>query len=241
MLAAHATLGAEVEKLCEATGDWGRLADLHVRRADQETEDEAKLALLMRAARMCLEQSADPGRALVAVSRASALAPDRIEVVLLWARTEVALGRANEALVALNDVIARDRVPRAQLAAAHLQIAKAHLSVDRLVEARNALKAAFAADPRQGDTALLLGLLSLDLEDDETAERALTMVTKSPSRGEAAPRALAFYHLARMALAKGDAVKARLLATKAVEADPNDAPARKLLERLPATSARRSA
>jgi hypothetical protein len=111
-------------------------------------------------------------------------------------------------------------------------VAKAHLSVDRLVEAWHALRSAFSADRRDGDIALMLGLLSVDLEDDQTAERALTAVTKMTSRVDASSRALAFYHLARMAYVRGETTKARLLATKAVEGDRHHKAARVLLDKL---------
>ncbi|MGH7732746.1 MAG: hypothetical protein ACREOE_03350 [Gemmatimonadales bacterium] len=97
----------------------------------------------------------------------------------------------------------------------------------------NALKAAFVADARHGEVALLLGLLSLDLEDGKTAERALTAVSKMTSRVEPAQKGLALFHLARLAQAKGDVAKARLLATRALENDPAQHGARRLLGTSP--------
>jgi hypothetical protein len=109
-------------------------------------------------------------------------------------------------------------------------MAKAHLSVDGLVEAWNALKAAFSAEPRDGEIALTLGLLSVDLDEGQMAERALMAVTKMKSPGDPSSKAVAFYHLARMAYLKGDTAKARLLATKAAEGQHNVA--RRLLEKI---------
>jgi predicted Zn-dependent protease len=220
----------DVERLSEAVGDWERLAGIQLRRAEQQPDDEQKAALRMRAARLLLEQGKSPARALPVIEQVRSMAKDSVEASLLWARAQVALGRSAEALVVLGEVVARRRVPQTQLAAVHLQMAKAHLAVDALVEAWHALKSAFSAEPRDGEIALTLGLLSLDLEDWQTAERALTAVTKTKSPANS--KALAFYHLARLAYVKGERAKARLLATKAVEVDGQQEVARRLLEKI---------
>ena len=146
------------------------------------------------------------------------------------------MGHVDDALVALADAAERSRNNRPQLAAVQLEIAKAHLSVDDLAEAHEALKAGFAADWRTGDLAMVLGLVSLDVGDEKTAERALIAVTTMPQRKDvtdAPARALAFYHLASMAYARGDVAKAKLLAAKAIGGDPTtQGPARLLLEKL---------
>jgi tetratricopeptide (TPR) repeat protein len=226
------TLWPEVERLSEAAGDWERLASIQLRRAEQQPDGEEKVALLMRAARLRIEQGNSPARALPVIEQIRSMAPGNVEASLLYAQARVALGRPDEALAVLGDALASKRLPQGQLAAIHLQAAKAHLSVDGLVEASHALKSAFAADPRDGEVAMMLGLLSVDLEDDKTAERALTLVTKMKSRVDPKAKALAYYYLARMAYEKGEMAKARLLATKAAEGDREQMFARRLLEKL---------
>jgi tetratricopeptide (TPR) repeat protein len=238
-LARDPAYAPDVERLREAVGDWKGLAELLVQRAERQPEGDEKVALLTRAARLRLEQGKDPGGALAVIERARSAAPANVELSMLRARAQVVLGRPGEALAVLGEVLARGRLPRPMLAALHLEVAKAHLSVDRIVEAWRALKSAFPADPRDGEIALMLGLLSIDLEDEATAERALMSVTTASSRVDAGTRALAFFHLARMAHDKHDTTKARLLATKAAEADPKNQAVRRLLERLAAPSSRR--
>jgi tetratricopeptide (TPR) repeat protein len=219
----------ELERLCEAAGDWGRLTELLVQRAKRQTSAEPKAALLVQAARMRLEKGGDAAGAVSVIEQARAIAPGSTDALLLWSRAQVALRRPDVALAGLREVIGRGRLPAPVLASLQLEMARAHLSVDGLVEAWNALKAAFVADARHGEIALLLGLLSLDLEDEKTAERALTAVSKMTSRVEPVQKGLALFHLARMAHAKGDVAKARLLATKALENDPAQQGVKRLL------------
>jgi tetratricopeptide (TPR) repeat protein len=219
----------EVERLSEAVGDWEVLAAIQLRRAEQQPDHEQQVALRIRAARLLLEQGASPAKALPVIEHVRSIAPESVEAALLSARAQVALGRPAEALAVLGEVLGRKRLPQAMLAAVHLQMAKAHLSVDGLLEAWQALRSAFSADPRDHEIALTLGLLSIDLDDPQTAERAMTAATKAKAL-DPSSRGLAFYHLANMAYVKGDNAKARLLATKAADGQPKVA--RKLLEKL---------
>jgi tetratricopeptide (TPR) repeat protein len=227
----------ELERLCEAAGDWGRLAELLVGRAERQSGADQKVGLLVQAARLRLEKGADAKGALSVIEQARAIAPGSTEALLVWSRAQVALGHSDVALAALGEASGKGRVAAPVLASLQLEIARAHLAADGLVEAWNALKAAFVADARHAEIALLLGLLSLDLEDEKTAERALTVVTKTASRVEPAQKARAYFHLARMAQAKGDVAKARLLASKAVESDPRQLGAKTLLAKLAASPA----
>jgi tetratricopeptide (TPR) repeat protein len=232
VLARDPSLWPEVERLSEAVGDWERLAGVQLRRAEQQPDGDLKVALLIRAARLRLEQGTRPADALPLIEQALAMAPGNVDVMLLWARAQVALGRPEEALAVLGSALTRNRVPQPMLAAAHLQVARAHLSADGLVEASHALRSAFRADSRNGEVAMMLGLLSVDLEEEQMAERAFTAVTKMTSRVDPSSKALAYYHLARMAYLKGEVAKARLLAMKAVDGDRHQKAARILLEKL---------
>ncbi|MGA2448080.1 MAG: tetratricopeptide repeat protein [Polyangiaceae bacterium] len=225
----------ELVSLCRAIGAWSRLADVLEAEALRREDPADKVQFLLQAATTLLEHGEDPSNALRVVHLARSLQPESMDGAVLFARANVALGRIDDAIAALRGAVLRARGHRGAIAALHLEIAKAYLAVDDLLEASESLKEAFAADWRTGDTALLLGLLSVDIGDDKTAERALTAVTTLPVREgnpvDVSSKATGFYLLASMAHTKGDLVKAKLLAAKAV--DMSDHPdARGLLRRL---------
>lgn len=241
-LAALPAVVPHLERLCEALGDFTRLAQLLLNRADSLDAGDEKIALLLRAARLSLDQGGNPAAALPILERARSAAPESVEVALLLARTQVAVGQTRAALAVLGDAVERSRGSRPQQASVYLEMGRAHLACDELVEASEALKAGFAADWKTGDIAMQLGLVSIDLDDDKTAERALLAVTTMPTRkdhGDGGVKATAFYQLAALAYAKGDVAKAKLLATKATGGDPSHDAARGLLERLNAEAASR--
>jgi tetratricopeptide (TPR) repeat protein len=227
---------AELERLSEAVGDFEGLAHALVRRAEANPNPAEKQALLLRAARLELDHGGDPAHALSVLEQARAAGSDHLDVTILWARAQVTLGQVDVALAALSEAAERSRNSRQELAIIQLEMGRAYLAVDDLAEAHEALKAAFASDWRAGDLAMLLGLVSLDLGDDKTAERALIAVTTMPPRRDVADgpvKALAFYHLASMAYGRGEVAKAKLLATKAAGGDPSaQAAARVLLDKL---------
>jgi tetratricopeptide (TPR) repeat protein len=233
-------LAPEHERLCRAMKDWGRLANLLVERAERQQNVEDKTALLLRAGQLLLEERRDPASALVVIERCLATTPQSIEASLLWSKAQVTLGRAEHALPVLYDTAERSRGMHSPLVAdVYLEIGRAHLALDELVEAFDALEFGFGVDWRTGDIAMLLGLVALDLDEEKTAERAFSAVTTLPPRKEAsgpgadaATKAVAFYHLASIALTRGDLAKARRLANKAVGGDPGHGAARALLEKL---------
>jgi len=92
---------------------------------------------------------------------------------------------------------------------------------------------------RNGELAMQLGHLALDVDDTETASKAFRSVTmmrlKQPGTSEGASaesRAVAYYHLSRIAQADGDVRKARLMASKAVSENPGHLEAQALLKEL---------
>jgi tetratricopeptide (TPR) repeat protein len=100
------------------------------------------------------------------------------------------LERPRDAITAFHGIIERSggKRPRS-LAGVYLELARAHLhrSLDELAEALHALKAGFAIDFRNGELAMLLGLLALDLGDEKTAERALLAVVTLAPKEESNP------------------------------------------------------
>jgi len=227
-------------RVYEQAGEWSRLAGMLSARAEAHADKAEKARLLLRAAGLLTDGGRAPSAALDAIARARAAGADPIETALAYARAQVALQQPGEAIAALNDAVARTRGKRSPLVASlYLEIGRAHLAVDELVEAFEALKAGLAMNGRACEMALLLGLVAIDLGELQVAERALSAVTTMPSRKDGSAdgadppsRAVAYYHLASMAHEKGDIGKARRLVTKAVGGDPGNAAARALLDRI---------
>jgi tetratricopeptide (TPR) repeat protein len=239
-LPGSAPLALRLERICEVSGDHERLVRLLEARAESTTGGAEKAALLLRASHLLVERVGAPARALPFIERARSAHPESIEAALAWSRAKVDLGQASEALTVLLDVVARNRGKRVPaLGRVYLEIGKAHLAVDDLEEAFDALKAGFAVDPRCSELAVLLGLLAVDLDDEKTAERALVAVAM-PTSGKVASsdgsavshRVVAMLQLAAMAEAKGEASKAHRWAAAAAREDPGHAGARALLDRL---------
>jgi len=233
-------LAPDLERLCRAIGDWTRLAGSLASRAAKEVRPKEKTDLLLQAARLLLEESADAASALRVIELARATTPESVDAQLLWARAKLALGHAKEALDVLYEAAGRiGATPSPELAAVQLEIGRAHLAVDEVVEAFTALEFGFDVDPHAGDIAILLGLVAHDLDDHSTAERAFTAVTTMPPRerdsgpsSDGTSRAIAFYHLASLAFSDGEIAKAREFASSALKADPGHLGARSLIEAI---------
>jgi len=232
-------IARSLERVYEATGEKRALAALLVERSGREGNASEKTRLRLRAADLLL----DAGLAAAAwdlVEAALAAEPESLDALFLQGRAQVAFGRPEDALDVLGALALRQQGKRTPLMGrTHFEIAKAHLMRDDLFEALEALDYAAGIDRRSEEIALLLGLVALDLGDEKTAERALTAITTMPPRkdggggADAATKALAFYHLAAIAYAKGDAGRAKRLAWRAVDAgDPAHSAARALLDRL---------
>ncbi|HEX3770104.1 MAG TPA: tetratricopeptide repeat protein [Polyangiaceae bacterium] len=227
-----------LERVCEATGDTARLARLLAAHAERLEAPGERTRLFVRAGNLLLESARDPAAALAVAERARAADPDGLDAVVLWAGAMRQLGRPREAIAVLEEATAKARGKRTPLLArAHLEAGKAHLALDELVEAFDALKAGFAMDWKNAEIAMLLGLLAIDLDDDKLAERALTGISAAALRdgttgADAAMHANAFYRLALMAQAKGDRGKAKRMASRALGIDGAHPPTRVLLDQL---------
>jgi len=229
-----------LERVYELTSDWTALAALLAARAERASDAAQKVALLLRAATVLVERGGDASSALPWIELARKARPESLEAALLWARLQKAAGRTREALGALEDAARHTRGKRSPvLATVYLEMGKAYLAADELAEAFDALKAGFSVDWHSGELALLLGLVALDLGDEKIAERALLAVAMAAPRKEgstagatASEKVTAYIHLASLAQAQGDLVKARRWAGRAASEDPSHAGARALLDKF---------
>jgi hypothetical protein len=225
----------ELVSLCQAIGAWSRLAEVLEAEASRREDVAEKVRFLLQAATTLVDHCADPSNALRVVLMVRSLQPESFDAAIVFAKASVALGQTEEAIRVLREAAYWARGQRSVMAAIYLEIGNAYLAIDDLLEAAEALREAFAADWRTGDVALLLGLLSIDINDEKTAERALTAVTTLPvhdgNATEGFSKSTALYHLASMAYSRGDLVKAKLLAGRALDVSDN-ADARSLLRRL---------
>jgi lipopolysaccharide biosynthesis regulator YciM len=224
-----------LERICERTGDWGRVVDLLTARAERQPNGVERAQLLLRAGSLSFEKTHAPSTALRLAEQARAADGESLEAIVLWAQIQQEMGRPREALVALEEAAQKSQGKRSLLVARlYLETGRAHLALDELVEGLDALKVAFGMDARSVDIAMLLGLVALDLDDERTAERVfLGVAGKLPQTdAERQAQATAYCHLASMSYGKGDLVKARRLVGKVLGGEPGHPAALALLERL---------
>jgi thioredoxin-like negative regulator of GroEL len=211
-------LRERLEAIYEAEGDRARLSELLLAGAARAEEPARKAAFFFRAAELLLKEEDGAEKALAAVTSGRAVDPVGLEGSLLHARILRALDRDDEALAELLALVERSRgKPAVAMSPVHLEIARIYLEADYLHEGFDALKLAFQFDPRSVEAAYLLGLAALDLNDDATASRAFRAVTAA--RDEKAShemKAMAFYHMARLAQWKGDKRRAQTMAKSAL-------------------------
>jgi lipopolysaccharide biosynthesis regulator YciM len=247
----HAGALERTAALAAPRGHWDRTADAYSRLLQilvgQRPADPGHLAEVGLAFADACERAGRPGAARVPLESVLRTQPEigdlagqSADAGLAWSRLLAKVGRASEALSVLVDVVARNRGKRLpELGALYLEIGKAYLATDDLLEAFNVLRSGFAVDPRCTELALVFGLLASDLDDDKTAERALVTVAMATARDKgssasavAAQRVRALCQLAAMADAKGEVAKAQRWATAAAREDPAHAEARALLNKV---------
>jgi tetratricopeptide (TPR) repeat protein len=213
-------LALRLESICETTRSWRRLDELLVARAERTADPSEKSRLFLRAVVLRIEKLGAPERALPLLEEARSASPDSVEVLLASARIHASIGKPMVGIELLEKVADDAGSKKSPVfAEVNLELAKSHLAADELVEALDRLKAGFAISMRHPELSLLLGLVAIDLGEDQTAERALLSLTmlavgRTPDE-RTSDRRTAYTHLARIAQTRGDHEKARTWAAKA--------------------------
>ena len=224
------------------TGAGRELAGLILEDAARSSDVAGRFTHLVHAGRLLLAES-DAAQAASVFEEAKGLRPEDGEATLLLADAYTLAGRAVEARTILEAAAAALKGRRSRpVAAIHRRLARLDLADGDRSAALGALTRAFDSDPQNGQLAVELGGLAVEFDEHELATRAFRAVTlmKSAAAGSTEGvtmelRALAYYHLGRMAFLQGDRRKARLMIDKAVADDPGLDAARALLEQLRAS------
>jgi tetratricopeptide (TPR) repeat protein len=235
----NAELRARLRQIYERTGASRELAELLVREARGQVDRTVRASLLTRAAELLLERN-ESSKAIAVLEDVRQESPDSVLGAVLYARALASTGRPGEAMGALEEVLAVHRGRRyRELSLVHGEISNIHLEAGDLSKALDALSRAFELDMRNGDLAMQLAHLALDVDDKTTAAKALRAITmmklRQPGGAEGASaesKAVAYYQMSKMAHAEGDIRKARLMASKAVGENPAHKEAQELLREL---------
>ncbi|MEO8901982.1 MAG: tetratricopeptide repeat protein [Polyangiaceae bacterium] len=236
----HAGLRRRLETVYEALGARRDLADLLMEDAMNESDPALRLTALLRVGGLLLGPDGDPAAAVQVLESARQENPESVDVVLLLARAYAAAGRAEEAIALLNAIAEANRGRRTKgLAGIYGAMAQIHLDEGYLSDALTALSKAFELDPKNGELAMRLGQLAVEIDEDELAQKAFRAVSimKPPAPGstDGAPpeaKADANYYLAVLARKAGDPRKAKVLAAKALAEKSDHEGARQLLTEL---------
>lgn len=224
------------------TGAGRELAGLILEDAARSSDVAGRFAHLVHAGRLLLAEG-EAAQAAAVLEEAKGLRPEDGETTLLLADAFALSGRAVEARTILEAAAAALKGRRSRPGAAiHRRLARLDLADGDRSAALGALTRAFDSDPQNGQLAMELGVLAVEFDEHELATRAFRAVTlmKSAAAGSTDGvtiqlRALAYYHLGRMAFLQGDRRKARLMIDKAVADDPGLDAARALLDQLRAS------
>lgn len=229
----------ELRKLCVKSGHTERAVGLLLQEAEQERQAPKRAALLVEAAELQLS-AGQTQAALANATEARSVDAASADAVLLIAKTALQQGRRGEALDLLTAYAESKERRRGKPLARLLRLAAdLRLEHDELAEALPLLQEAHQLDKTDLDTALLVGLLAVDLDRLETAASALRVLIAQRELGTregAAARSLnlarGYFQLARIEQHHGKKTNAKRMALRALEEDPSLLPARTLLREL---------
>ena len=194
---------------------------------------------MVEAAELLLN-TGDNAAARAAAEEARALDGGSADAIWLLARLALTDGRRDEALQLLSThAEAKERRRGKPLSRVLRLAADLRLERDELGEALPLLLEAHQLDKSDVDTALLLGLLAIDLDRLETAASALRVLiaqrelgTREGAAARAPHLAQGYFQLARIEQHHGKKTNARRMALRALEENPNLVPAQRLLNDL---------
>jgi tetratricopeptide (TPR) repeat protein len=238
-VAQGAELGTELCQLCLKSGKTERAVLLLRSEAERERQPLKRAVLLIEAAEL-MQNAGDTTAAQAAAEEARALDPGSADAVWLTAKLALRAGRREEALTLLTTHAESKERRRGKPLARLLRLAAdLRLENDELGEALPLLMEAHQLDKSDVDTALLLGLLAIDLDRLETAASALRVLIAQRELGTregAAARSLSlaqgYFQLARIDLHHGKKTNAKRMAMRALEENPNLLSAQRLLNEL---------
>lgn len=224
-------LRAELEQLYEETGAHRELAYMLHEDATASQDEEQRFALFRRVGEL-LVAVGDAEAALEPLAQAAALRPEEPEVIVVLSDAYMGSGRLQEAVELLQEAINGFKKRRSpHLAAMQLRMARiAGISGDHETQ-KEWLNVALDSDKNNGEVASELAELAIDLGDDETALKALRVVTLLKTPGPMS-KALAFLRQAQIAHRQGDQQKAVLWARRARLEDDALTEAQQFLEQL---------
>ncbi|HXK16647.1 MAG TPA: hypothetical protein VNG33_02490, partial [Polyangiaceae bacterium] len=232
-------LATELYKLCLTAGKTERAVQLLRAEAERESKPAKRAALLVEAAELMLS-AGDAGAAGAAAEEAQGLDPSSADAVWLLAKLELLRGKRAAALTRLTaHAESKERRRGKPLARVLRLAADLRLEHDELGEALPLLAEAHQLDKSDVDTALLLGLLAIDLDRLETAASAFRVLiaqrelgTREGARARSPNLAQGYFQLARIEQHHGKKTNARRMALRALEENPHLAPAQQLLSEL---------
>jgi putative PEP-CTERM system TPR-repeat lipoprotein len=183
--------------------------------ADQSLADPAAMSMLLQHLSMAYLAQGNLTEAKAAAVRALQLTPEAESAVIVSARTKLAGGFRDEAMTALDGLLLRN--PKADKAL--LLKAELLLALRKPEEAEPLLTQVLALDPTSYDARSLLVSLAFGRQQPEAAAK---LVDDMPPALSKKPQGR--FLQAQVALAKGDATKARDLALPLLKMMPNYLP-----------------
>jgi tetratricopeptide (TPR) repeat protein len=207
--------------------------------AEREAKPAKRAPLLLQAAELLLA-AGDQAGARAAAQEARDLDPSSADAVWLLAQLSLRLQQPGDALALLTAHLESKERRRGKPLSRVLRLAAdLQLEDDHLAEALPLLVEAHQLDKTDLDTALLLGLLAIDLDRLETAASALRVLIAQRELGTregAAARSLSlaegYFQLARIEQHHGKKTNAKRMALRALEENPAFERARSLANEL---------
>jgi tetratricopeptide (TPR) repeat protein len=238
-----ATPGSELSlrlcTLCASAGKRERAARLLRGEAEREPKPLKRAALLLEVSEL-LQAAGDAAGAAAAAGEAHALDPGSAEAALALAKLRLDSGDRRGAVALLDAYLESKERRRSKGLSRLLRLAAdLRLEQDELSEALPLLVEAHQLDKTDLDTALLLGLLAVDLDRLETAASALRVLiaqrelcTRESAAARSSNLAQGYFQLARIEQHHGKKTNAKRMALRALEENPNLTPAQRLLDDL---------
>lgn len=234
----HAELRSRLGALYEALGEHRARALMLIEDAGAEGSVQARHGLLLAAGELLLRSEEHAQEGLAVLEEARGLSPESVEGTVLMSRALTLVGRGDEGMTLLSELVAASRGRRVkELGLVYREMSQMQLKEGFLDEALVSLTRAFEMDMKNARLALELGQLALDLDDVETAGRAFRAVTMlRAGEEEVTPelRAHAQFQLAVIARNQGDPRRAKILVSKALSENPEHTAARELMGELEA-------